>query len=95
MNQLTEGRLLAVSCGLKAIKAYLKSLIALAAINTPECCTLSGPVEAIESFEVLTAVSWPVTKRITCKQSIVFKRFLKPMSSNLPAMLLESQLFRM
>ncbi len=48
MNQLPEGQLLAVSCGLNDIETYLRPPVVVAAVNSPKRCTLSGSVEAIE-----------------------------------------------
>ncbi|TRX31761.1 acyltransferase domain-containing protein [Flavobacterium sp. ZT3R18] len=50
MNKSRKGSMLSVSLSEEKIKAYLNDNVALAVVNSPESCVLSGTEEAIESL---------------------------------------------
>ncbi|WP_264523075.1 type I polyketide synthase [Flavobacterium sp. N502536] len=50
MNKSSEGSMLSVSLSEEKVKKYLNSNIALAVVNSPESCVLSGTVDAIETL---------------------------------------------
>ena len=50
MNKASKGSMLSVSLSEEKIKKYLNDSVALAVVNSPESCVLSGTEEAIETL---------------------------------------------
>jgi amino acid adenylation domain-containing protein len=64
MQQLPGGAMLAVRLAEKEVVALLPESLALAAINGPELCVVSGPFDAIDGFEKLLGTRQVVTRRL-------------------------------
>src|SRR5262249_45562684 len=55
MQQTQPGVMLAVSCSAKQLEMFINGTLAVAAINTPSNCVVSGDAEKIAALEVLLA----------------------------------------
>ena len=64
MQQLPGGAMLAVRLPEKEVAALLPDSLAVAAVNSPELCVVSGPTDAIETFEKLLGLRQVVTRRL-------------------------------
>ncbi|GAB4152066.1 MAG: hypothetical protein Fur0021_16510 [Candidatus Promineifilaceae bacterium] len=74
MQQMPAGAMLSVALSTADAAAYLTSEVALAAINAPNLCVLSGPLSAIDKLEAqLTAAG------INCRRLHTSHAFHSPM----------------
>jgi amino acid adenylation domain-containing protein len=64
MQQLPGGAMLAVRLPEQEVAALLPASLAIAAVNSPELCVVSGPSDAVETFEKLLGLRQVVARRL-------------------------------
>ncbi|HET8840846.1 MAG TPA: type I polyketide synthase, partial [Ktedonobacteraceae bacterium] len=64
IQELPHGAMVAVALSEDAVQPFLDEQICLAAINGPNTCVLSGPVEAIELLERRLSEQWIAAQRV-------------------------------
>lgn len=64
MWELPAGSMLSVRSGVDQVRPYLTDQLAIAAINSPSLCVISGPTPAIEALEATLSIEEMACKRL-------------------------------